>query len=143
MVIAISVSGCIQMKQWTVFRYAPTEILTVLANTQAYVVKTLVKIARSGVKNNMLRDEIELYESLTGKDANSVSVAVIGAFLDGYEIGKKENEPKKGKWFHYEGGLTCSVCNIEFYDDIMEYTGDNVPKFCPNCGADMRGDDND
>lgn len=48
-------------------------------------------------------------------------------------------EPRaKSKWWHYEGILQCCNCSAEFYDDIVEYTGDDVPKFCPNCGADMR-----
>ena len=45
----------------------------------------------------------------------------------------------KGEWRHYEGMLYCSECGAEFYDEIMEYTGDEVPKHCPDCGADMRG----
>lgn len=48
-----------------------------------------------------------------------------------------EPERKKGKWWHYEGMLTCSECGMEFYDDIEEYCGDDVPKFCPDCGAEM------
>ena len=47
---------------------------------------------------------------------------------------------RRGRWRHYEGMLTCSECGMEFYDDIMEYCGDHVPKFCPDCGADMRKD---
>lgn len=49
-------------------------------------------------------------------------------------------EPKTGHWRHYEGMLICSECGTEFYDDIMEYCGDDVPKCCPNCGAKMEGD---
>ena len=49
-------------------------------------------------------------------------------------------EPKTGKWRHYEGMLTCSECASEFYDTIMEFCGDDVPHFCPDCGADMRGE---
>ena len=52
-------------------------------------------------------------------------------------------EPKRGEWRHYEGELTCSVCGASFYDDIMEYCGDEVPKFCPNCGAKMFDKDTD
>lgn len=48
-------------------------------------------------------------------------------------------EPKHGRWRHYEGTLTCSVCHTEIYDDIMELLGDDVPRYCPNCGANMRG----
>lgn len=51
-------------------------------------------------------------------------------------------ERKRGRWRHYEGYLTCSECGVEYDDDIMTYCGDNVPKFCPNCGADMRGENN-
>lgn len=50
---------------------------------------------------------------------------------------------KHGRWRHYEGTLTCSVCHTEIYDDIMELLGDDVPRYCPNCGADMRGGEND
>ena len=48
---------------------------------------------------------------------------------------------KRGKWRHYEGYLICSECRTEYDDDIMTHCCDDVPKFCPNCGADMRGVD--
>ena len=44
---------------------------------------------------------------------------------------------KTGHWRHYEGMLICSECGAEFYDDIMEYCGDDVPKCCPDCGTKM------
>ena len=47
---------------------------------------------------------------------------------------------RKGHWRNYEGTLTCSVCETEIDSGIMEYCGDDVPMFCPNCGADMRED---
>ena len=47
-------------------------------------------------------------------------------------------ERKLGSWRHYEGELTCSECAVTIYDDIMSLLGDDVPRFCPNCGADMR-----
>ena len=58
-------------------------------------------------------------------------------------VGELENLPsvsvaeKVGEWRHYEGTLICSRCGAEFYDDIMEYCGDDVPKCCPDCGARM------
>lgn len=48
----------------------------------------------------------------------------------------KPQEPT-GHWQHYEGMLICSECGAEFYDDIMEYCGDDVPKCCPDCGIRM------
>ena len=90
----------------------------------------------------MLRDEIELYERLTGKDANSVSVAVMGAFLDGYEIGKKENEPKKGKWIVDGHHYICSNCGKTLALMFSECDDDDLIG-CPFCLADMREADND
>ena len=54
-----------------------------------------------------------------------------------------EPQRKKGKWRHYEGYLSCSECGTEYDDDIMTHCCDDVPKFCPNCGADMRGEENE
>lgn len=48
-------------------------------------------------------------------------------------------ERKLGSWRHYEGNLTCSECAVTIYDDIMSLLGDDVPRFCPNCGAEMIG----
>ena len=53
-----------------------------------------------------------------------------------YERGKREAERMRGKWIDRSGGIEgawnyCSVCGeqaIDLYD------------FCPNCGADMRGE---
>ena len=52
---------------------------------------------------------------------------------------------RTGRWRHYEGWLTCSKCGAEYYDDIIEYCGDNVPRFCPDCGASMteKAEEND
>ena len=38
---------------------------------------------------------------------------------------------------------SCTVCGCSYFRyDLSENTVDEVPKFCPNCGADMRGDAN-
>lgn len=44
---------------------------------------------------------------------------------------------RHGTWRHYERMLTCSECGTVFDDDIMEYFGEEVPKYCPECGAKM------
>ena len=49
-------------------------------------------------------------------------------------------ERKHGRWWHYEGELTCSECGVTIYDDIMSLLGDDVPRFCPNCGAQMEAE---
>ena len=52
-------------------------------------------------------------------------------------------ERKTGSWRHYEGKLTCSECAVTIYDDIIGLLEDDVPRFCPNCGAQMIGGDDD
>ena len=52
-------------------------------------------------------------------------------------------ERSKGKWIDYYypyfevPGIKCSICNkdVEYWQNHYE-----KPNFCPNCGADMRGD---
>ena len=47
-------------------------------------------------------------------------------------------EPRKrGKWVNTGSGQECSVC----YE--IQYGYDNHRYFCPNCGADMRGERNE
>lgn len=49
-------------------------------------------------------------------------------------------EVRHGKWEVYLGGkeLMCSSCKATFWDE--EQAGGS--NYCPNCGADMRGDKN-
>lgn len=42
-------------------------------------------------------------------------------------------EERKGRWILREDGYHCSNCDIQAI-----YTGVEL-KYCPNCGADMRG----
>lgn len=49
----------------------------------------------------------------------------------------KQAKRRTGHWRHYEGMLICSECGAEYYDGIMEYCGDDVPKCCPDCGSRM------
>lgn len=52
-------------------------------------------------------------------------------------------QPKRGRWErHYcedgnPDGWQCDCCGEWFY------FGDMKPNFCPNCGSDMRGTEND
>ncbi len=47
------------------------------------------------------------------------------------------NPAKRGKW----DGYICSECNVcADYFVSGDFYFDEKPNFCPNCGADMRGD---
>ena len=68
------------------------------------------------------------------------------AYQTGYEEGKKENEHKKGKWDNKKIAFywVCSECGAEVRSNIAEvYLTEHTLNFCPNCGADMRGDENE
>ena len=65
-----------------------------------------------------------------------------------------EPERKKGKWIDAEWeninsgekrkGRRCSVCGHGYFRyDVSVNTVSDIPNFCPNCGADMRGEQNE
>ena len=43
-------------------------------------------------------------------------------------------EPKHGEWIDFKNGWKCNAC---------EKWNSEKSKFCPNCGADMRGENNE
>lgn len=59
-------------------------------------------------------------------------------------------ERKKGRWTKKEEYLdtptVCTLCGHEYVEYVegweWEETGD-LPNYCPNCGADMRGETDD
>lgn len=50
----------------------------------------------------------------------------------------------KGKWIrNFDGNewhWFCSNCKEQWYEEDLWMGGNDFPNFCPNCGADMRGD---
>lgn len=63
-------------------------------------------------------------------------------YKNGYVDGAKDYQPKKGEWIM--NNLTieewmCSVCHEKF-DNIPTCMGEPLYSFCPDCGADLRGD---
>ena len=56
------------------------------------------------------------------------------AYMQGYEDGQK---PRQGKWIDSGYGVECSLCG-EWYPHAS--IARNQLNFCPNCGADMRGE---
>lgn len=48
----------------------------------------------------------------------------------------------RGKWINQRADSEmCSACGVRFYISALFAVGGNEePNFCPNCGADMRGE---
>ena len=51
------------------------------------------------------------------------------------ELPSAQPERKRGKWLWLDG-VRCSNCNHK-----LQTTG--LPSYCPNCGADMRGENDE
>lgn len=67
-----------------------------------------------------------------------ISEAIIMAVDAIDEKDKLSAESEKVRhWRHYENMLSCPECGAEYYDEIMYYCGDDVPKYCPLCGCKM------
>ncbi len=76
---------------------------------------------------------------MTGVDYN--------LYIEGYKAGKKDFEPKQGEWIvtaeDNDGvhRICCPFCSYEKGSnntDPIIATFTDFPKFCENCGADMR-----
>ena len=53
-----------------------------------------------------------------------------------------EAEPvKHGRWivslFPGSEHVSCSECGAEYYEDDLLLGGNEFPRYCPNCGAEM------
>ena len=84
-------------------------------------------------------------DTLTVEDVlESIIAELDGTSLDGFK-NNPTIEPKrmKGRWVRKNDGVYCSACYKGW--DFMTGVPAEVEteyKFCPNCGADMRGSEN-
>lgn len=81
-----------------------------------------------------LREEVELYSKITGKDGYNEPIVRIGAFLDGYEKGKEDAEPH---WIPVTVrlpamGKSVLMCDIDgdIYLGHRTQCGYYYPDFC-------------
>lgn len=57
---------------------------------------------------------------------------------------QRAEQPKRGKWIavtNGRGGSECSLCHE--YAPSYKSGDEHLTNFCPNCGADMRGESDD
>lgn len=95
------------------------------------------------IKTLEIVEEFERAQIITGGRLNGRAFA--------YKCGLEAGKRKKGKWLKYEKEFTesgtwrqmkrsvieCSICQ----EKIVGYIG--IMNYCPNCGADMRGAENE
>ena len=99
------------------------------------------------------QDAIDVIEAKKANEYGDYMVYNV-AFNDGLRsavsaIEELPSAQKKGEWikidkYDKESNVQCSVCLEEFdYIDGVCYLchGYELPLFCPNCGADMQGDE--
>lgn len=81
--------------------------------------------------------------TLTGTFADSMSLAI--AMVN--NLPSAEPERNKGEWnFIGDNMFECTHCGVVYttqqLNGLRNYAVDPyTPRFCPNCGADMRSDD--
>lgn len=75
---------------------------------------------------------IEEIASIYGFSISSVRCSLLGSVIANAPT--IDIEPKRGEWIETKGGWKCAIC-----DKWAGWASD----FCPNCGADMRGADDD
>ena len=80
-----------------------------------------------------MRKHIESRMSVIGCTAYEMAIEAL-----------REPERKKGKWGrNFDGNewyWFCSNCKEEWHEEDLWMGGNDFPNFCPNCGADMRGE---
>lgn len=103
-------------------------------------------ISRSALKEEIVNsdylssDEKSLFLSLIDNAPTVEAFTeedMAGAYNEGYACGSRESEKPKGEWV-FRSGVTCGgyfKCNKCGEVERAE------KNFCPNCGADMRGED--
>ena len=86
---------------------------------------------------------------------NNIKTAWVGWNVWGYSgithAKPKQPERKTGRWIYGEDNLRSGVdgwfCSECEHFEAWDYSADmksaelNLPNFCPNCGADMRGEE--
>lgn len=71
----------------------------------------------------------------------SYNSAIDDAIVQIQSTATNSTSPKKGSWTLCGQGMFCSVCNKEAITDNTAWHGYIRTDFCPNCGADLRGDE--
>lgn len=99
----------------------------------------LIEAIDMAIKALEMIEEFERAQIITGGRLNGRTYA----YKCGLEDGKRkalEQEPRKGKWTKISNTAPCMNCPICGSTFTLILGGDKM-HYCPNCGADMRGEE--
>ena len=82
-----------------------------------------------------LKEWIDEYVSVFKKSDNKD--------IKGYIEHQPTIEPKSGEWIEQEDCWQCSECGSEYVLEVDVKPIDEKMHYCPNCGARMKGADDD
>lgn len=89
----------------------------------------------------MTREEAVSYLEFEREQVLNKSDGITSNLTESYDMAieeLQEPERKKGRW---ENGEPCPICGEDRFKDLYaDIWADWQPPFCPNCGADMRGE---
>ena len=110
--------------------------------------QTCNQFATEYITKQAALDAISCDITITGRRNAELVAETIGAFADRIkEMQPVEPQRIKGRWLitsAYPHNVHCSVCYTKFAQTHWEVWKDgSLPRnFCPNCGADMREEQN-
>ena len=90
---------------------------------------------------------LDVMEMLAIKEIiDNAPTVTVDNYSMGYQDGVRKvlSEKPKGEWIEGENGnIKCNQCESEIRYSYLIGNKPDFPKFCPNCGADMRTKEND
>ncbi len=104
-------------------------------------------ISREALKTtikNSFKHNLHGYDALLINEIDEFidnAPTVKNEYMRGYEAAVREYKRPQGEWKYTHDTFSKRICNKCNYSQvIVDGMSDN---FCPNCGADMRGGEND
>lgn len=77
---------------------------------------------------------------LEGEKPREIVRSFQATIADAIKNGTPYEERPKGKWIEVDNGLVSGRCSLCGWEAVIMETDVCCMPFCPNCGADMRGD---
>lgn len=116
---------------------------TVEPTLYGYKIEHLALIARVMEKDGVTPEiAVQIFtdvQTIALKVLDEINGIIERTFEQAMETGNGDAEPVvHGRWIRDEFGTKCGACNLYAYRDKFDQPWESP--YCPNCGADMRGE---